>query len=172
MKNGDNLITLFFFLFIGTFLYKCIQSLRMRNWGIDWAWRRDPNALWDTKVRGQMMTHPRPPPVQSVRARTGRGQCVCWCVCRCVCLQCFFSSVCPTGSVSGYSQRQNRRSVFVCVSLSRWEPQSMTWHILHGAFSKSVVVAATGGVLLPNWWPSRKLQLSFFFLSSPVTRSL
>lgn len=92
-KRGQLNNTLFF-LFIGTFLYKCIQSLRMRNWGIDWAWRRDPNALWDTKVRGQMMTHPRPPPVQSVRARTGRGQCVCWCWCVCRCVSAVFLLFC------------------------------------------------------------------------------
>lgn len=48
----------------------------MRNWGIDRAWHRDPNALWETKVRGQVMTHSCPPQF-SLSART--GQCVCLC---------------------------------------------------------------------------------------------
>lgn len=83
----------------------------MKNWGIDWAWLRDSNAFWDTQVRGQVVTHPRPPPVQSVRARTGRGKCVR--VCEFVA---FLSAVCPcwpTESSSNYSQRQ--REVCVCV---------------------------------------------------------
>lgn len=67
--------------------------------------------------------------------------------------------------------KRRRLCVCVCVSLSRWAPQSMTWHILHGAFSKLV---AEVRVCSPEWWPSRKLQLSFshLFLSLPVTRSL
>ena len=98
----------------------------MRNWGIDWAWCKDPNAFWDTQVRGQVVTHPRPAPVQSVRERTGWGYCVCmWG------FREFFSSVCarwPTESGGGYSQRKRGEvSVCVCVCVCLAESHR-TWH--------------------------------------------
>lgn len=163
MKNGDNLWHFFFF--IGTFLYKCIQSLRMRNWGIDRAWHRDPNALWETKVRGQVMTHSCPPQF-SLSART--GQCVCLC---CFSPQFAHNDLQNQAAATLKDKEEKIVCLCVCVSLSRWAPQSMTWHILHGAFSKLV---AEVRVRSPKWWPSRKLQLSFshLFLSLPVTRSL
>lgn len=99
-KNGDNRIILFFFTV--TFLYKCIQSLRMRNWGIDLT-RGAPMPPGGSQVRGQEVTRLHLSPVRFVRARTGGGVLV----------------------------HDRKKCVCVCLSLSRWKPQRMTWNILH-----------------------------------------
>ncbi len=143
-KRGQLNNTLFF-LYRYIPLQKYTVPKNERNWGIDWARQRDPNALWDTKVRGQVMTHPRPPQFSlSEREQAEASVCVCLCVCVCVCvcgvlLFGFVHVDLQNQAVAALKDKEEKCvCVCVCVCLSRWEPQSMTWHILHGALSKLV----------------------------------
>lgn len=131
----------------------------MRNWGIDRAWHRDPNALWETKVRGQVMTHSCPPQF-SLSART--GQCVCLC---CFSPQFAHNDLQNQATATLKDKEEKIVCLCVCVSLSRWAPQSMTWHILHGAFSKLVAEFARRSDDHPGNFSSRFLIFFFPFLS-------
>lgn len=105
----------------------------MKNWGIDRAWQTDPNALWDAKVRGRVMTQQCPPQF----SLSEREQAICVCVCSSLR---FVHVDLQTQTVAALKDKEEKCvRVCVCVSLSHWEPHSMTWHILHGAQSKLVV---------------------------------
>ena len=75
----------------------------------------DPNALWDAKGQRSGDDTSAPPPVQSVRARTGRGQCVCVCVCVCVCALLFGLSTLTHRIRQWLLSKTKRRKVCVCV---------------------------------------------------------
>lgn len=117
MKNGDNLITLFFFLYRYIPLQKYTvpknDKLRYRP-----GLTERPQCPLGHEGQRSCDDTSAPSPVQSVSARTRRGQCVCVCLCVFVI---FFTIVCPrwpTESGSGRSQRRKRRCVCVSVCVS------------------------------------------------------
>ena len=160
----------------------------MRNWGIDWAWQT-PMPSGTRKVRGQVMTHPRPPQFSlSEREQAEASVCVSVCVWErecvyvCVCSSLHFVNVDPQNQAVAALEDKEEKVVCMCMCVCVYPCLAESHRAWHGIFYTVRLASwwlafdtAIGGVRWMKWWPSRKLQHfshKHLFLFSPVTRSL